>query len=65
MGEHMQRRAQATAWVNKKKAADFDRRCPFARRLQSFLRPPYAWNKPSMMGLKLVVELPQRFHNLV
>ena len=64
-GEHMQRRAQATAIVNRRKPRPFDRGCAFARRLQRILRPPYAWNKPSMMGLKLVVEIPERFRNLL
>ncbi len=32
-----------------------------ARILQTVLRPPYAWNKPFMFGIKLVTKIPERF----
>lgn len=35
-----------------------------ARFIQSSFRPIYAWNKPIMMGIKWVVEIPQRFKNV-
>ncbi len=35
-----------------------------ARRLQSAIRPPWAWNKPSMLGLRMLVSIPERFFGL-
>ncbi len=32
-----------------------------ARFIQTFFRAPYAWNKPCMFGLKLIVQIPERF----
>lgn len=37
----------------------------FARTVQNMVRPPYAWNKPAMFNLKLVVRIPDRFRNMV
>jgi len=36
-----------------------------ARTIQTFARPPYAWNKPFMFGLKWVVRIPTRFKDVV
>ena len=33
--------------------------------LQSLLRPIFAWNKPSLWGRRVVVEIPERFRDLV
>lgn len=35
-----------------------------ARKIQTFFRPVYAWNKPSMLGIKWIVKLPERFKNI-
>lgn len=37
----------------------------FARFIQTVFRPPYAWNKPFMLGMKLVVKIPKRWGNKV
>lgn len=31
-----------------------------ARAIQTYIRAPYAWNKPNMLGLKIVVKIPER-----
>lgn len=62
---HMRKRSRTIRLVSKLKARDFDRWVRFARRCQSLVRPPYAWNKPAMLGLKLIVRIPERFRNLL
>lgn len=42
-----------------------DRAFRLARFIQTVFRPPFAWNKPSMLGLKWVVEIPERFRGIV
>ena len=64
-GKHMQKRSRTIRLVTEKKALDFDRWTKFARRCQTVCRPPYAWNKPGMMELKIVVRIPDRFRDLV
>ena len=61
---HLDKRARTIRLVTEKKALDFDRWTRFARRFQTVCRPPYAWNKPAMAGLKLVVRIPDRFATL-
>ena len=64
-GEHMHKRSRTIRLVTEKKALDFDRWTRFARRCQTVCRPPYAWNKPGMLELKIVVRIPDRFRDLV
>jgi hypothetical protein len=64
-GKHMQKRSRTIRLVSSLPARDFDRWTRIARRLQALLRPPYAWNKPGMLGLKWVVRIPERFQSLV
>ena len=61
---HLDKRSRTIRLVTRKKALDFDRWTRFARRFQTVCRPPYAWNKPAMAGLKLVVRIPDRFATL-
>ena len=61
---HLDKRSRTIRLVTRKKALDFDRWTGFARRFQTVCRPPYAWNKPAMAGLKLVVRIPDRFTHL-
>ncbi|MBR1794986.1 MAG: glycosyltransferase family 2 protein [Bacteroidales bacterium] len=63
-GKHMQKRSRTIRLVTEKKALDFDRWTKFARRCQTICRPPYAWNKPGMMELKIVVRIPDRFSQI-
>lgn len=63
--KHMKKRSRAIRLVTELPARDFDRWTSIARLLQKVCRPPYAWNKPGMLGLKIVVEIPERFQNIV
>ena len=64
-GKHIRKRSRTIRYVTHLEARAFDRWTTFARRCQTFVRPPYAWNKPAMFGLRLVVELPERFRNVL
>ena len=64
-GKHMQKRSRAIRLVTDLPARDFERWTSFARRVQSVARPPYAWNKPGMFGLRIVVRIPDRFQTLL
>lgn len=62
---HMKKRARTIYYVSNLPARDFDRWTRFGRICQTIIRPPYAWNKPSMMELRIVVRIPERFENIV
>lgn len=64
-GKHVLKRAKTIRLVTERKARDFDRWTKFARVAQSICRPPYAWNKPGMLEMVLIVRIPDRFRNLV
>ncbi|MCQ2135851.1 MAG: glycosyltransferase family 2 protein [Bacteroidales bacterium] len=64
-GKHMKKRSRTINVVSSKKALDFDCWTSFARLCQSIVRPPYAWNKPAMFNLDIVVRIPERFRDLV
>lgn len=64
-GKHIEKRSRTIRYVNEKKSLDFDRMTSGARILQTLCRPPYAVNKPAMLGLKLIVELPPRFKTIL
>ena len=61
---HLHKRSRTARQVTKLPARDFGRWTRIARTLQALLRPPYAWNKPGMLGLKIVVRIPERFQNI-
>ena len=44
---------------------DWDKWTRRAVWLQTRLRPFYAWNKPAMLGMRIVVGIPERFSDLV
>lgn len=62
---HFSKRAKTLSIVTAHPARDFDRWTDIARRLQTIIRPVYAWNKPAMLGLTLVVEIPERFRDIL
>lgn len=64
-GKHMRKRSRTIRYVTELKARDFDRWVCFARICQSLFRPPYAWNKPAMFELRLVVRIPDRYKDLI
>lgn len=62
---HLKKRADTIYLVSRKKALGWECSVKFARNIQNIARPPYAWNKPAMFELKLVVRIPERFDKIV
>jgi hypothetical protein len=62
---HLQKRYRLFRTVSRLPVRDWDAWTPRARRLQSLIRPPWAWNKPSMAGMRLLVRIPERFFGKV
>lgn len=62
---HIMKRAKTIDIVTKKKPQPSDTWLPVARHIQTWVRTPYAWNKPNMANWKLVVKLPESFRNIV
>ncbi|MBO5595219.1 MAG: glycosyltransferase family 2 protein [Bacteroidales bacterium] len=62
---HMRKRSRTIRLVSELKARDFETWTRRARIAQQILRPPYAWNKPAMLGLKLIVRIPDRFQQII
>jgi len=50
--------------ITKKRAILGDKVFRLARIIQRIFRPIYAWNKPSMLGMRWIVKLPERFKKL-
>lgn len=62
---HLHKRTRTITRISSHKSIEGDQRVPFARFLQSWVRPIYSWNKPAMMGWKPVVRIPERFRKSV
>lgn len=62
---HFNKRTRTISIVTNRKARDFDRWTAIARKLQTWIRPIYAWNKPAMLGRRIVVEIPDRFRYII
>ncbi len=62
---HLAKRARTIALISIKKARSWNFWTKFARKIQTYVRPPYAWNKPGMFKMQIVVRIPARFRNLV
>lgn len=62
---HLKKRADTIYLVSRREARDWERSVRAARCVQNIVRPPYAWNKPAMFELKIVVRIPQRFRTLI
>ena len=62
---HLRKRSRTIRLVTGLPARDFTRWTAIARRLQGLLRPPYSWNKPGMLGLRIIVRIPERFQEIL
>ena len=58
---HLKRRGNGTINDVTNRPARGERWIKIARNIQRFIRAPYAINKPNMLGLKVVVKIPERF----
>ena len=63
--KHLERRSKTIRQVTEGKARDWNRWTRNARIIQTCCRPPYAWNKPAMFELVVIVRIPDRFRNIV
>ncbi|MDR2511798.1 MAG: glycosyltransferase family 2 protein, partial [Bacteroidales bacterium] len=61
---HLKKRLKVIEYVSNNRILDGDKIFGIVRKIQSFFRPIYSWNKPSMLGLKIVVKIPERFKNI-
>lgn len=57
---HLRRRGNGTINDITNRPARGERWIKIARKIQTYIRAPYAWNKPNMLGLKIVVKIPKR-----
>lgn len=63
--KHLKRRAKTIDLVTRKKAKSGDKLILKARKIQTFCRPFFAWNKPSMGNWKPIIEIPERFKHTI
>lgn len=63
--KHIAKRGRTIHYATEKKARDFEFWTSFARICQTWCRPPYAWNKPAMFNMGIVVRIPNRFAEIL
>ena len=59
--KHLKRRGNGTINAVTKSKARSEKWLRIARFMQTYFRPIYALRKPAMLGLKIVVKIPNRF----
>lgn len=62
---HLAKRSKTIRLVTNKRAGEWNSRVNFARIIQNLVRPPYAWNKPAMFEMIVIVRIPERFQDIV
>ena len=62
---HLAKRSKTIRLVTNKKAGEWNSCVNFARIIQNLVRPPYAWNKPAMFEMVVIVRIPERFQDIV
>lgn len=62
---HLKKRAQTIFNVTEGKARVWEKCIDMARFVQNHVRPFYAWNKPAMFNLKIIVRIPDRFSKII
>ncbi|MDL2322744.1 glycosyltransferase family 2 protein [Bacteroidales bacterium OttesenSCG-928-A17] len=62
---HLKKRIKTITIISKIKALDSEIWLPIARKIQTWIRPVYAWNKPTQLHWKLVIKIPERFKSSV
>ena len=62
---HLRKRAKTIFNVTEGKIRKWERWVKLARLIQNTVRPPYAWNKPAMFNLKVIVRIPDCFSKTI
>lgn len=62
---HLKKRTRTIRYVSSIKAHAGDDVMPLVRTLQTYLRPIFAWNKPTLLGVKVVIKIPERFWDCI
>lgn len=62
---HIKKRARTIDIITNSSAKTDEKWLRMARKLQTYARPIWAWNKPTMLKWKLVVQIPERFKGVV
>lgn len=63
--KHLAKRSKTIRLVTSHRAHDWGIATRWARRIQTVVRPPYAWNKPAMFNAVVIVRIPDRFADIV
>lgn len=62
---HLKKRARTITAVSRCKVRPWYPTVERVRMIEQLCRPIFAWNKPTTFGMKFVVEIPERFKNLI
>lgn len=62
---HLNKRTRTITRISKARKIHDWKATEKARRCQSLIRPPYAWNKPAMFELVIIVEIPERLRSII
>ena len=62
---HLKKRAKTIFNVTEGKERAWDKWVKAARFIQNYVRPVYAWNKPAMLNMKIIVRIPERFSKII
>ena len=62
---HLKKRSRTIRYCTSLPKHDWDDTVDAVRILESILRPPYAWNKPGLLELRIIVRIPKRFQSII
>lgn len=63
--KHLEKRSRTIKLVTERKSRDWNVWTAVARVIQTVCRPPYAWNKPAMFEMVIIVRIAERFRKIV
>ena len=62
---HLKKRARTILKITAGRIRSWESWVPVARLIQNFVRPPYAWTKPAMFNMNIIVRIPDRFSTVI
>jgi hypothetical protein len=63
--KHLKMRRKTIEAVSKNMPVDGTKFIPIAQFIQKWFRPPYKWNRPSMLNMEKIIEIPDKFRDCV